>query len=55
MRSTESLLAELKAIEESERLLSQQHTVSSQELLEHRARLDRKEEIEEELRKRKAL
>jgi hypothetical protein len=50
---TDSLLAELRALIEMERQFGLQDKVSQLELVSHRARMDRKEKIEEELRKRK--
>ena len=52
MQSRESLLRELEAIQGFERLLGFEASVSPEQLMEHRARLDRKEQIEAELLKR---
>lgn len=49
--SLETLKAELKSIEESERILNGQHNISPQEFEAHRLRLERKDEIIVELKK----
>ncbi len=54
-QSIETLKAELKAIEECERILNGQHNISPQELEAHRLRLERKDEIIAELRKWSAM
>jgi hypothetical protein len=53
--STETLKAQLKAIEEFERRLNSQHNVSPQELEGHRVMLERRDEIIAELNKRAAM
>ena len=50
-QSIETLKAELKAIEDSERILNGRHNISPQELEAHRLRLERKDEIIAELKK----